>query len=157
MDEEKRIMKAVGILISELHSEYAGTRKIAMAQLILLGDKVVPHLKAFLGKELDLEKDLREYSELWKRAREKDDFTEVGHYVEVFRAKWEKLPSNFTRRLSNVVIRSDIPEGTDDRLIKGRLFAIESLLHIFEATEDKDGAEKTEALLTDFKEFIGPE
>jgi hypothetical protein len=33
-------MKAVGMLLSELHSEYHGTREIAMAQLILLGDKM---------------------------------------------------------------------------------------------------------------------
>jgi hypothetical protein len=63
LNEERRIMKAVGLLISELHSKYDGTRKIAIAQLILLGDKAVPYLNSFLDKELDLEKDLKKYQE----------------------------------------------------------------------------------------------
>jgi hypothetical protein len=46
------------MLIQVLHGEYSDTRELAVVQLVLIGEKSIQPLIAFLKKEDEMEKDL---------------------------------------------------------------------------------------------------
>ena len=43
------------MLISVLHGEYSDTRELAVVQLVVLGEKAIPPLTAYLKKEDEIE------------------------------------------------------------------------------------------------------
>jgi hypothetical protein len=65
--ETERIGKVVGLLISVMQGEYSDTRDLAVAQMVLLGDKALPHLTAFLRREEKLEEEIVAYDIVYQR------------------------------------------------------------------------------------------
>ena len=89
--DEKKTRKLVGMLIEILHGEYSDTRDLAVVQLALLGEKVVPYICSYLKKEGELESDLIEYHKI---NEEKGGWSpELTSFANDFKKKWGCNPS----------------------------------------------------------------
>ena len=119
--DEKKTRKLVGMLIEILHGEYSDTRDLAVVQLALLGEKVVPYICSYLKKEGELESDLIEYHKI---NEEKGGWSpELTSFVNDFEKKWGCKPSTTSR-------------GETDKPDYGRRCAVEGTLKALSITGD---------------------
>jgi len=144
MDTEKRVRKAVGILVSELNARYEGTRKIAMAQLILLGEQAVPYLSAYVNEQVNFFSDQSKLDELDHKQSELYDGLNSDEYYSKGKEyqKWKEAEAKADE--FRAIFEKKYPEEPSVSIL-------ESLQQIFEAIDDENRASLSRRLLTELK------
>lgn len=144
-------MKAVGILLSELNSQYEGTVNLCTAQLILLGDKAVPYMTSFLMDKINMQMDLIDYIKKRKKINDKWDKMGNERYIPKNSAKCEMtikyLESKFKEKWGLDPI---IPIGTwgDIKANPQELMLIGRVMRVFEYLDNKEGVTLAQNLIS---------
>lgn len=85
---EQTTNKLVDILIQVLHGQLSDSRHLALVQLVVLGDKAVQPLRAYLEKEEALQNDLEALGKPPGRLANKKDAEKYRFADEKFAEKW---------------------------------------------------------------------
>jgi hypothetical protein len=165
LSEELRVGRASEILISELHSEYVGIRNLAMAQLILLGEKARQPLFAFLKKESDI---LDEMDEVIMKVSERES---EHQSLQKKQSTYAGSPlHDRALETSRELRKMEIDMKDNQRLLceefrkkrgfepwsyysKDRISILESVSKIFRDIDDPSSKELTENLLQRCKKY----
>lgn len=96
---QSRVKEVVRILVSELSNREEGTRNLALAQLVILGKRVTPHICVYLGIEAEFQRDLKKlYDESNTDYSKYPDFRELdeldnwqSNVLNPFESKWGEV------------------------------------------------------------------
>ena len=92
--DEQTTNKLVELLIKVLHDQYSSPRELALVQLVLMGDRAIQPLKAYLEKEEALQNDLEALGKQPSRLGNQKELGQHRLASEKFMEKWGMVDYN---------------------------------------------------------------